>query len=557
MPKGVYTVNWRIVSRVDGHLTAGSFAFGVGEPVTEAAVRPAPAVPSNRSPLGVGGRFLLYTGLSGLLGSAWVGALVVRDRRPWSWVLPAAAWVVAALGLGALAVAQRHTTGAGVGDFLAAPLGRAVLWRGLGLVVAGCGLLVARRGAGGARLVGLCLTGAGAAGTVVAHVESGHAAAASWREAMVGLQSAHFLAAGAWIGGLAALLVALGGVPDEAKAAAARRFSVGAGVALGVLVVTGIVRAVDEVDGWRPLLHSGYGRLVLAKGSLLVLLAVLGGLNRRRNVPAAATSLRGLRRVGTAELSLAAGVFAVTGLLTTAPPPARSRVPAPPVVVVDGSDYATTTKVELTASPGQAGQNRFAVHLADFDSGAPVQADRVSARFRLPADPAVGETVLDLVQGRAGTYAALGSNLTLPGRWRVTLLVERGADSLELPLDLVTRLPKPDVTAAPVPGQPTIYDVTLSQGRSLQVYVDPERPGPTQLHTTFFSGAGTELAVDSATVTTAAPGGDPFTATPRRLGPGHFVADATLPAGPFGVEVTAITPDGEYLFCPLDLDIPR
>lgn len=555
LPKGVYTVNWRVVSRVDGHLTAGSFAFGVGEPVTEAATRPAPAVPGNRSVLGVGGRFLLYTGLSLLIGAAWVAGLAFGERRPALSVLLAAAWAVAAAGLVALAVSQRRTTGASFGAFLAAPLGRSVLWRGLGIAVAGAGATVASRGGPARWRVGLALVVTGTAGTMVAHVESGHAAAASWRWAMVTLQSLHFLAAAAWIGGLAALLVAAGRRPDSGKAAAVRRFSMGAGVALGVLVVTGIVRAVDEVDGWKPLVDSGYGRLVLAKGALLVLLAGLGAMSRYRGVPAAATSLRGLRRVGTAELSVAAGVFAVTGLLTTGLPPARAKVPPPPVIVVDGSDFATTTKVHLTVSPGQAGQNRFTVRLTDYDSSAPLARAGVSARFRLLADPTVPETTLPLVEGPPGSYAALGTNITLPGRWLVTVLVQQGAGSMELPLQLVTGLPRPVVTADRAPGQPTLYTASLSGGRSLQVYVDPERPGATQLHTTFFSAAGSELPVESAAVTTTAAGRDPASSTPRRLGPGHFVADATLPLGHLGVEVTAITPDGEYLFSPLDLDI--
>jgi hypothetical protein len=30
LAKGVYSVSWRVVSRVDGHATAGVFAFGIG-----------------------------------------------------------------------------------------------------------------------------------------------------------------------------------------------------------------------------------------------------------------------------------------------------------------------------------------------------------------------------------------------------------------------------------------------------------------------------------------------------------------------------------------------
>lgn len=557
LEKGVYTVNWRIVSRVDGHLTAGSFAFGVGEAVTDDALRPAPKVPGNRSVLGVGGRSLLYGGVAALFGAAWVGVVAFGERRRGIAILLASGWAVTTLGVVALAQAQRHTTGASIGDFLGAPLGRSVLWRGLGVAVAGFGLVVARRGSSRRWLVGSGLVAAGAVGVVVAHVHAGHAAATSWPWAMVGLQSAHFLAAGGWLGGLAALLVGVGRRPEAGATRAARRYSAVAGVALGVLVVTGVIRAIEEVGSWGLLLDTGYGRLITVKSGLVLVLGGFGALNHYRNVPAAGRSLRGLRRVGVAELAVAGGVFAVTGLLATAAPPARDRVPAPSVVVVEGSDFATTMRVRLSASPAVAGENRFTVSVTDYDTGEPLSANRLSARFSLPANPAASETTVDFLQGPVGTYSASGTNLALPGRWRVTVVVERGVDAVEVPLQLVTAKAASPVTESRTPGQLTIWDVALSQGRSLQIYTDPERPGPTELHATFFSGEGRELAVDSATVTTFSAGGTPTVSTPRRLGPGHFVADLDAPPGRWALEVTAITPGGDYFFIPLDLSMPR
>ena len=37
LPDGVYTVSWRSLSRTDGHVTAGSFSFGIGEAPTVTA----------------------------------------------------------------------------------------------------------------------------------------------------------------------------------------------------------------------------------------------------------------------------------------------------------------------------------------------------------------------------------------------------------------------------------------------------------------------------------------------------------------------------------------
>ena len=69
--RGVYTVSWRVVSRVDGHLTAGAFAFGVR--VDPARIQAADVESSSPplSPLEPIGRFGLYAGLALIVGASW------------------------------------------------------------------------------------------------------------------------------------------------------------------------------------------------------------------------------------------------------------------------------------------------------------------------------------------------------------------------------------------------------------------------------------------------------------------------------------------------------
>src|SRR3989442_4037305 len=69
LPRGIYTVTWRTVSRVDGHVTGGAFAFGIG--LAPAGTTPQPASPPP-SILDVVARWIFYVGLSTLLGAAWV-----------------------------------------------------------------------------------------------------------------------------------------------------------------------------------------------------------------------------------------------------------------------------------------------------------------------------------------------------------------------------------------------------------------------------------------------------------------------------------------------------
>ncbi len=556
LPRGVYTVSWRVVSRVDGHLTTGSFAFGVGEPVTEAARRPA-AASAGLSPTGAAARTVLYAGLALLLGGAWVGLLIVGARRRGSDRLLVVGWTAATLGLAALTALQLDATGASLGTFLGARAGRAVMWQILGLVVAGAGLVAGKVGLSGGTLgrwrAGMGLVAAGAVVVVVAHVEGGHAAAASWPWAMVSLQSVHAVAALGWLGGLAALLVTVARHPGEEATAGLRRFSLVALIAIGVVAATGVVRAIDEVGDWGSLVDSTYGRLVLAKASLLVVIAALGAVNRYRHVPAADASVRGLRRAGVTELAVAGAVLVVTGFLTTAPPPSGAGT-SPPRVVVTATDFGTTVRARLTVTPGAPGRNTFTVTVTDFDTGDPVPATGILARFALPTHTGLGETSLQLPPSRTpGSFTAAGNNLSLPGRWRVTLVVEQGAGSVELDLEVAVpaALPPPSVAAAP--GQPTVYTVDLNQGRSVQVYADPGTPGGNELHVTFFAADGTEEDVAGASVDL----GDGATSSPRRLGPGHFTADVDLAAGSATVEVTGITRGGDYLYAPIEIEARR
>jgi len=68
---GTYTVTRRTTSAVDGHTTAGAFAFGVGEPPAagNSVTTTAPSTPPESS-LGIAGRTALYAGLALLAGAA-------------------------------------------------------------------------------------------------------------------------------------------------------------------------------------------------------------------------------------------------------------------------------------------------------------------------------------------------------------------------------------------------------------------------------------------------------------------------------------------------------
>jgi methionine-rich copper-binding protein CopC len=175
---GTYTVSWRAVSRVDGHVTRGALAFGVGTGVgvTAPPVQPA-APPATSAPegLALAGRWALYWGLALLVGATATGLLVLGGRlppaaRPLLW----AAMALAVTGFAAVVLAEWSAVGVPFGALVASGPGRALVREAVALVLAGgaVGVLLARPQSRSA-LVSVGVTAAVAMG---AHAAGGHAA---------------------------------------------------------------------------------------------------------------------------------------------------------------------------------------------------------------------------------------------------------------------------------------------------------------------------------------------------------------------------------------------
>jgi copper transport protein len=589
LPDGTYTVSWRVLSTDDGHLTAGSFAFGVGvtEQVATTATQTAPAGEGEApSPLAVAGRWALYGGLVLLVGAAATG-LGVFDRA-----LPAAARPILTVGAGlAVAglavrfVAEYAAVDAPLGELLASSTGKALLRLAAAVAVAVvAALLLAARprpaprpatATPGADAAGhgarerveawrLWLVGAAAAVAMLLHVLAGHAAGpSSLRPLNLLVQWVHLLAVGAWTGGLVWLLAGLRGQERSDRATAVVRFSRQAAPLLALAVVTGLARAADLAGGWRGLLDSAYGRVLDVKILLFLGLVALGALNRYRVVPALAATRRppgepkgdaggggeglgALRRNVRAEVALAACVLAAAAVLSQLPPGrfvvgrAAARPAPPPSVQVQGNDFATSVRLDLTVSPGTAGPNAFAAKVTDYDSGAAWPATRVALQFTPRDRPEVGGTSLELKRGGDGLWQGKGSMLSIDGPWEVVALVEAPGSTVTVPLELRTRSAPQQVQVSRVPGQPTLYTIALPTGGTLQTYVDPGRPGPNTVHFTFFAAGGGEQTMDEAHATMTAAGAT-RTLELLTLGPGHFAANVDLEPGAASFAVHGVT----------------
>ena len=543
LPDGVYTVTWRTVSSTDGHVTAGAFSFGVGVSQAEVTTsrRSAPTTPSP-SAAAVAGLWLLYAGLVALFGAGCGGLLAFGPAvvRPWLLCL---AWGCAAAGVALMTVGERAAIDVPLGTLLSSEAGGKLIVLGIGVAAAGIATLAAALSPRRAALAAVAVTSAGA---MLARVAGGHAGGSPLA---VLIQWLHLMGVGLWIGGLVWLIV---GLVRGLEPAQVRRFSTLAAIGLAVVVTSGVLRSVSELGAgwWMHPFDTGYSTTLLVKLSIVLLLIALGALNRYRNIGRLEEhGSRSLARTVRGELVLAAAVFATTAVLTSLAPTPNVALATPGAsepLVVKGSDFATTTRVELRITPGTVGPNTFVADVRDFDSGQPVDANRVSLTFGLPGQPEVSSTLR--LRHEGATWRAQGTALAQPGTWTVTVLVEAASSSVEVPLEVTPKTPGQRVEVSRVPGQPDLYTITLEGGVQIQSYVDPGQPGRTnQVHVTAFDAEGNELPLESATVTITPPSGAAFELDTIRFGPGHFVANIDLTAGRWSFDIGAQARNGQEL----------
>lgn len=568
LPKGVYTVNWKTISSVDGHLATGAFSFGVQVAPTGANASSSGVASSSRpSVLAAGSRWVYLYGLIGLLGLAFSVLVVLPANAEPSAARRlrtalAASWILAVAGALGIAAASASEAGIALRKVASSTIGHALGLRLIPLAITGIALLLARR----ARPA-LWLAAAATLAAMLADVLKSHAAAAaSWVWFRVAVQLIHIAAAGVWIGGLAGLLLCLGPLGAGARGPAARRFSFWALIAFAVVGVTGLARALDEVGSWHGLLHTGFGQLIVVKSALFGVLGLLGALNRFRSTAAAADQPGRLRRVGRMELVAMAVVLAATAVLQNLNPPRSAAAPAanPTAVaplVVNTSDFAQLYHLRLTISPGTPGFNDFALRVSDFSTGKLVLANAVSLGFHAVNNPTVGDSTLALVRQPSGTYDAKAANLSLLGRWSVTILVQNGDKTVDLPVDIVTQSPPQPTKSQAFAGSPTVYTVTLAGASrdQLQIYTDPINLGKSEFHATFLDPAGAEVPMqDTLAVQDFSPGGavGPVLSH-HQLSAGHFAADGPGTPGTYTFSVVGVTADGTALGATITVPVRR
>ena len=430
--RGTYTVAWRVTSE-DSHTLQGSFVFHVG--TVTGAVDVDQGGSTFLDVVGGVGRWLGFAGALAAAGAALLAVLAgpgeaaVRGRlRPF-------ASAAALVGVAGVAVSLVATLADGAGRSFIGGIGLlpdlapdtrtgqlALARMGLGLVAATAALAAPLW-----RRTTVPAAAAGVASLVVASV-AGHAWTAPARTLAVAADVVHLSALALWVGGAAALALALGLAEDRRRLAT--RFSTAAAVAVGVVVVSGTVSGYQQVRSIDALTSTGYGQLLIVKVLVFLPLLALGWVNRAHLVPLVERTVAPLTRSLRAEVLVMGAVLAVTASLVHQAP-ARSSY-AEPFATSVALDAGT---MEAQVDPAQAGDND--IHLYFYGPGG-------------------GELVVDAVQVTAGTdgvpprrltvtpilpnhVTVSGASLPSPGQWDIEVTAVRQGTPLVFTFEVPIR----------------------------------------------------------------------------------------------------------------------
>jgi copper transport protein len=474
LPDGSYTATYRVVS-ADGHIVSSGFVFSIGKagkapkqtvaeltagsgsgPVTETAFGIARGLQYAAIALAVGGLAFLVL--------AWLPALesVGGADEPWRRASLAFASrlrlvLLLAAALGAISAAAgvvlEGAEAAGVSGFSALKetivretletkfgtfWGLAVVaWVAFGALVALALRPAARRSRSAwprAALAALPLTF-----IVLVPALSGHGSTQAPVALNLPVNVVHVAAMATWLGGLAALLLVVPRGTRELEpgdrgrllAAALSRFSEVALIAVGAILLTGLIQAYVYVRHLDDLLSTGYGRAVLVKFCLLMALIAIGAYNRRRSLPRLKRIAAGgeppgragllLRRALRAEVALLAIVIGVTAALASYAPP----------VTAQGGPFSTEAPVgpiqlEMSVEPATVGANEIHVYLFDAKSGAPyAKVKQLKVTARLP-EKAISLPLEPQLSG-PGHYTIPGALLSASGDWQIAVTIRVSA----------------------------------------------------------------------------------------------------------------------------------
>jgi copper transport protein len=424
--EGTYLVGYRVVSH-DGHPVSGTFTFSVG---AETEAPSAVALTAGTDPfvqaLLYGNRWFGYAALALALGAGIFLALGARPREVPAKLVATGLAVVAMTAVLGLPLQAAYETGTSVSNLDAVGL-QAVMESNVGLA----GLLrlmlvllalplmrtvvTSEEEPRPLLVAGLAAVGAALAATWPL---SGHPMATEPVVVAFVADLVHLGAAMAWAGGVLALLIFACRKGVEIPDRTAETWLALVPWLVANVLVAGVASALLHIDSIAALTDTTYGRLVILKAVLFVVI-VAAGLFTRRALVRRAEGRKRLRVTAGVETLFLAGVMAAVAVLVQAVP-AKTALLETETTEAQSTETATlvTTDVysaQLVLEPGRPGPNSVRI-LADDLEGAPFPVEEWTATFGLEGE---APEEMRLIELRTGILAG---EVSLPddGRYLFT-----------------------------------------------------------------------------------------------------------------------------------------
>ena len=450
LQNGAYTVAWKNVSRVDGHLVRGAFAFSVGEPLSADAAAGEEPVLFRAWPEPYA-RWITLTGLAVMVGGLVFHVAAARPSlyqtadpqtrtRIFRASLEIAIYGMALFFIGSVAhlVLQASlvyetpllsTLPAPVTD-----LARDTSWGRTWVArafptLAIAALLFYMMLAGERRfLIEICAA-LGAVALLLTSMTSHAAAIPDIAAASLLNDFVHLAAASIWIGGVFSIAFFITTRPGrQALLALLSRFSVLAAFSVAALGLTGIYSAWAQVYVPQAM-ATPYGITLAVKTLLVVVLLALGFANltwSRRGRRGDERAPRWITRFVTAEIVVMILVMLSVGFLTTLEP-ARQVAARQGIGVEEALTFNDTSEgaeITLTVEPGQVGPNTLTLSLEDR-FGDPI-TNATDARVRLSyLDADLGEPEVSAVPLGNGEFILEDRLIGIGGAWQVEIAITR------------------------------------------------------------------------------------------------------------------------------------
>jgi len=475
LAQGVYTVSWQTTSAVDGHVTGGAFAFGLGVAPNPADVATLAAPPEESQGWADAViRWLGYVAIVTLFGLVLFEPAVLQpalaDAPPqhrWGEQVqairqrclaasrPFAALAVLAALATILGQASRSsaldaasiqaTVQTAFGQLLLARFVLAVIVLGLIAIVSPWHPSTRHRSLGAAAAVSRPAWAVNpefrrASVTALLLAElllfagTSHALGVSNApELALFVDWFHLAMAGIWVGGLVTLALLISplrraqATPDDDGTATTalfpvvlRQFSRLALLATAGIALTGLYQAFIHVGSFDNVLTTDYGRTLLIKTGIFASALALAATHRFFVLPALgrmAGPPKLLNRTLPLEAFLGIAILGATGVLMGLSP-ANEETSSGRVFT---KSLPGDVQLSFQVQPLRLGPNIFQVTLRK--GGQPVtDADKVEIQLQ-HTEMDMGLSVVDLNNAGGGVYSASSDALGMSGRWRAEMLV--------------------------------------------------------------------------------------------------------------------------------------